>query len=93
MKNAEIRQRLEGEISALKSRQSPLGNGDFEKYLTCLKRLSELNVQYALGQERIVTCACGDLGGFVGEFFGYVTPLLQKTGKEMSLPFVHERCT
>lgn len=84
MKNTEIRRVLEREILTLRSYKKPLNQSEFDSYFRCLKRLCALNCIYAMKQDRIYTCAYGNIEEFVSEFLKNVSPLINKKDKSVS---------
>lgn len=92
MKSEKIRRLLESEILRLKAHKKPLNKNEFEKYCNCLKRLYALEQKSAMKQKEIYACAYGSMAEFIGEFVRHISPLMQRTGKEINLNTVrHSR--
>lgn len=88
MQTAEIRYILEKKILSFRMNNKDLSQGDFVKYYNCLITLCHLDRIQVMRQESIYTAAYGDLMGFTDEFIKYISPLINKRGKNISVNFV-----
>lgn len=83
MKNTEIRRILEAEILRLGKTEEALSKDGFDKYYGCLSGLLSVDISAVSEQEKIYAAAYGDIGGFVLEFLKYVSPFVEKRGKNI----------
>lgn len=85
MQTSEIRHILEKKILSFRISNKDLSQVDFNKYYNCLLVLCHLDRIQAMRQESIYTATHGNLVGFTEEFIKYISPLIDRKGKKISV--------